>query len=72
MRRFSSRRLPVLLLTQVVTLAVTLGPVLPVGAQPGAPITTGTGSAPPGIIRPAFLFEPEFPLVSLKEVPNWN
>src|SRR5918911_1681281 len=72
MRRFSSSRLPVLLLTQVVVLAVTLGPVLPAGAQPGVPITTGTGSAPPGIIRPAFLFEPEFPLTSLKEVPNWN
>jgi cytochrome c peroxidase len=72
MRRFSSSRLPVLLLTQVVILAVTLGPVVPVGAQPGVPITTGTASAPPGIVRPAFLFEPEFPLTSLKEVPNWN
>jgi cytochrome c peroxidase len=72
MRRFPSNRWAVWVLTQVVTLAVALAPVLPAGAQPGTTTTTGSVSAPPGIIRPAFLFEPEFPLNSLKEVPNWN
>src|SRR5919201_4152877 len=75
MRRITSSRLPVLFLSQVVTLAVTLAPVLgvqPARAAPGGVLTTGAGSADPGVIIPAFLFEPEFPLRSLKEVPTWN
>src|SRR5919201_753318 len=75
MRRITSSRLPVLFLSQVVTLAVTLAPVLgvqPARAAPGGVLTTGAGSADPGVIIPAFLFEPEFPLRSLKEGPTWN
>ena len=41
-------------------------------AQPGGTITNGTNSADPGLIVPGFLFEPEFPLASLKTLPTWN
>ena len=37
------------------------------------PATSGTSLAvPPGTVVPGFLFEPEFPLASLKTVPIWN
>src|SRR5919201_1269231 len=75
MRRITSSRLPVLFLSQVVTLAVTLAPVLgvqPARAAPGGVLTTGAGAAPAGVVIPGFLFEPEFPVRSLKEVPTWN
>jgi cytochrome c peroxidase len=41
-------------------------------AATGDTILTGTVSAPPGIVVPGFLFEPEVPLNSLKTVPIWN
>ena len=40
--------------------------------SPGGTIKNGSNSAPPGIVLPGFLFEPEVPLSSLKEVPIWN
>lgn len=41
-------------------------------AGPGDTITNGSVSAPPGIVVPGFLFEPEVPLNSLKTIPIWN
>ena len=75
MRRFMSSRLPRLFLSQVVTLAMTLAPVVgvqPAMAAPGGVLQNGVGSAPAGVIIPGFLFEPEFPVQSLKTVPTWN
>src|SRR6266576_2089137 len=53
------------------TLVTTITPP-PVMAQQGGTIRNGTTSAPAGIVLPGFLFEPEVPLASLKEVPIWN
>src|SRR6185437_16088756 len=54
------------------TLVITITPP-PLNAQsPGGTIKNGSTSAPPGIVVPGFLFEPEAPLISLKEVPTWN
>jgi hypothetical protein len=54
------------------TLVITITPP-PLNAQsPGGTIKNGSTSAPPGIVVPGFLFEPEVPLMSLKEVPTWN
>jgi hypothetical protein len=64
-----------LFVTQIVVLAMAVGPVLgvqPARAVAGGVLQTGAASAPPGVILPAFLFEPEFPLTSLKQVPTWN
>src|SRR3954468_20275678 len=54
------------------TLVITITPP-PLNAQsPGGTIKNGSTSAPPGIVLPGFLFEPEVPLNSLKTVPIWN
>src|SRR5882757_8725335 len=45
---------------------------LPAAAVEGGTTINGTVSAPPGIVIPGFLFEPEVPLNSLKTVPIWN
>src|SRR5882724_3993488 len=46
---------------------------LEVTAAPGGTFTNGTTSTdPPGVVIPAFLFEPEAPLQSLKTAPIWN
>jgi hypothetical protein len=44
---------------------------LAAAAQPGGATPNGAGSAPPGIMVPGFLFQPAFPLSSLKTVPIW-
>ena len=36
-------------------------------ASPGGTIKNGSNSAPPGIVVPGFLFEPEVPLSFLKD-----
>src|SRR5919198_535937 len=60
---------------------VCLFAILPLAAsaQAGGTTINGTASAidangvaQPGIVIPGFLFEPEFPLASLKTAPIWN
>jgi cytochrome c peroxidase len=43
--------------------------VLPVSAQSGGIVANGTNT---GITTPGFLFEPEVPFTSLKNVPTWS
>jgi cytochrome c peroxidase len=52
------------------TLVVTLTPVPAMAQSPGGIIRNGTNTDP--VVVPGFLFEPEFPLNSLKTVPTWN
>jgi cytochrome c peroxidase len=58
-----------LAVTLCMALAMPLFAVTPVAAAPGDIVTNGTSS---GITIPnAFLFEPEVPFTSLKNVPTW-